>query len=88
MSSDSLIGTLREDLTGTRILFQNGIGFGGPFEGLRLCVALSYPSFDRGFEISDAEHSAMDALACDLGEQPLNSVLWQTAAQGHRTNPR
>jgi hypothetical protein len=37
-----------------RIVFQNGIGFGGPFEGLRLCVALSYLSLDRGFEISDA----------------------------------
>jgi hypothetical protein len=51
MSSDLPSATLRQDLTGTRILFQNGIGYGGPFEGLRLCVALSYPSLDRGFEI-------------------------------------
>jgi hypothetical protein len=68
----SRVGGLVMVLTGTRILFQNGIGFGGPFEGLRLCVALSYPSLNRGFEMSDAlEHSATDALACDLGEQPL-----------------
>src|SRR5258707_256706 len=41
------MGTLRQDLTDTRIVFQNGIGFGGPFEGLRLCVALKLSGADQ-----------------------------------------
>ena len=54
---------------------QDGIGFGGPLEGLWLGVALGYPGLDCGFEIGDAlEHSTPDALARDLGEQSLYEI--------------
>jgi hypothetical protein len=38
-------------LAGAGVLFQDGIGFGGPLEGLWLGVALGDPGLDCGFEI-------------------------------------
>jgi hypothetical protein len=42
-------------LPGTRVLFQNGIGFDSPLEGLWLGVALGDPGLDCGFEIGKSE---------------------------------
>jgi hypothetical protein len=55
--------------------FQNRIGFGGPLKGLWLGVALGDPSLDCCFEIGGArEYTAPDALACNLGEPPLDEM--------------
>jgi hypothetical protein len=54
---------------------EDGFGFGCPCEGLRVLVAMIDPFMDRGFEFRDImEDAASDALARDLGEEPLNEI--------------
>ena len=69
-------------MTGTGVFFEDRIGLGGPLEGLRFDIALGDPGFDCCFEIADAlEHAAPDALAGDLGEQPLVSTAAANCAR-------
>src|SRR6266550_2468257 len=57
------------------ILLQDGIGFGGPFEGLRVGVTLDEPGLNGSLEFGHAlEDAAADLLAGDFGKQPLNQV--------------
>ena len=51
------------------ILLQDGIGFGGPFEGLRVGVTLHEPGLDGSLEFGNAlEDAAPDLLAGDFGK--------------------
>ena len=74
-SFDTRRGGLFERVPRPRIFLQDGIGFGGPLEGLRFGVALSEPGLDGSFEFGDAlEYAAADLLAGDFGEQPFDEV--------------
>src|ERR1019366_7540420 len=54
---------------------EDGFGFGCPCEGLRVLIAMIDPFMDRGFEFRDImEHASSDALARDLGEEPLDEI--------------
>ena len=64
-----------EGCAGTAILGDDGIWLGGPDERLGVEVAVFDPVGDRGFEFGYAgEGAAADALARDLGKQPLDEV--------------
>ncbi len=54
---------------------EDGFSFGDPCEGLRVLVAMLDPFVDRGFEFRDiVEVASADALARDLGEEPLDEI--------------
>src|SRR6476660_7228535 len=62
-------------LAGTSVLFEDGIGLGGPLEWLRLGVARGDPGFDRCHQIRNTlEHAPPDALACDFRKQALDEI--------------
>jgi len=64
-----------EGSAGAAILGDDGIWLGRPDEGLGMLVAMFDPVGDRRLELEHAcEGAATDALARDLGKQPLDEV--------------
>jgi hypothetical protein len=54
---------------------EEGFGFGYPFEGLRVLVAMLNPFVDRSFKFRDImENTSSNALARDLGEEPFDEI--------------
>src|SRR6185312_3011956 len=64
-----------ERLFGSVVLCEDGLGAGGPLEGLWVLVSMLDPLVNRGLEFDDVvEGSSSDALASDFGEEPLDEV--------------
>jgi hypothetical protein len=55
--------------------FDDGIGVSGPDEGFGIVVGFGEVPVDRGLELNDAfEDAALEPLAGQLGEEPLDSI--------------
>src|SRR5437660_9237709 len=54
---------------------DDGVGVGGPGEGLRISIGLGKIAVDGGLEIDDAlEDAALEPLSDQLGEEPFDGV--------------
>ena len=56
-------------------LFDDGVGIGGPGEGLGLIVGFPNEAIDGSLEIDDAfEYAALEPLSGQLGEEAFDRV--------------
>src|SRR5438477_3542494 len=64
-----------ERFFGSAVLCEDRFGAGSPLEGLWVLVSMLDPVVNRGLEFGDVvEGPSSDALASNLGEEPLDEV--------------
>src|SRR5438552_12238360 len=64
-----------ERFFGSAVLCEDRFGAGSPLEGLWVLVSMLDPVVNRGLEFGDVvEGPSPDALASNLGEEPLDEV--------------